>query len=195
MEEDSELPVVDGSPQDRSYSNGREIRADGNKRLPVLLVIALILICAGGIFYFISNRLKPTDTKGDTKPLEPFASRMAALEQKVTGLEAQITELQGKSTKVATDPFLLHQLEALSQKVEALEKHGLQADVESKIKPAPSKPAVKSPKKYHTVQRGETLPKIGKKYGVAVEELRKLNNLSKGQPIRIGQKLLVSAER
>jgi LysM repeat protein len=122
---------------------------------------------------------------------------MSAIEQKVTSLEAQITELQGKSSKGgATDPFLLHQVEALTKRVEALEKHGQQAGVESKTtRPAPSKPAVTSQKKYHTVQRGETLLKIAKRYGIAVGELRKLNNLSKGQSIKIGQKLLVSAER
>ena len=191
MKEDLELRIDDGSPQDRSYSKGRGIRTDGNKRLPALLGIMLILIFAGGIFYFITNRPTATDTKGE----EILASKIAALEQKVTGLESQITELQGKSNKGATDPFLLSRVEALAQKVEALEKRGQQPGVESKTRPAPPKPAVKSQKKYHTVQRGETLLKIGKKYGIAVAELRKLNNLSKGQSIRIGQKLLVSVER
>ena len=191
MNEDSELPIDDDTSQDRSYSKGRGARTDGTKRLSVLLVIALILICAGSIFYFITNRPKATDTKA----LEPLASKIAALEQKVTGIEAQITELQGKSSKGATDPFLLHQVEALGRKVEALEKRGQQPAVESKTRPASPKPAVTSQKKYHTVQRGETLLKIGKKYGIAVEELRKLNNLSKGQSIKIGQKLLVSVER
>jgi len=191
MKVDSELGTDDPSPQDRSYSKGRGIRTDSTKRLPVLLVIALILIFAGGIFYFITNLPKTTDTKA----LEPLASRIAALEQKVAGLETQITELQGKSSKGATDPFLLHQVEVLAKKLEALEKRGQQPGVEPKTRPAPPKPAVTSQKKYHTVQRGETLLKIGKKYGIAVEELRNLNNLSKGQSIKIGQKLLVSVER
>ena len=155
------------------------------------LGIMLILIFAVGIFYFITNRPTARDTKGE----EILASKIAALEQKIAGLEAQITELQGKSNKGATDPFLLHQVEGLAQKVEALEKRAQQPGVESKTKPAPPKPAVTSQKKYHTVQRGETLLKIGKKYGITVEELRKLNNLSKGQSIKIGQKLLVLVER
>jgi LysM repeat protein len=191
MKVDPELQMDDGSSQDRSYSKGKGFRTGGNKRFPVLLIIALVLISAGGIFYFITNRPKATDTKA----LEPLASKLAALEQKVTGLEAQITELQGKSSKGATDPFLLHQVELLTKKMEALEKRGQQPGVESKTRPAPPKPAVASQKKYHTVQKGETPLKIGKKYGIAVEELRKLNNLSKGQSIKIGQKLLVSAEQ
>jgi LysM repeat protein len=191
MTEDPELRIDNGSSHDRSYSKKRGLRTDGNKRIPALLGIMLILIFAGGIFYFITNRPTATDTKGE----ETLASKIAALEQKVTGLEGQITELQGKSNKGATDPFLLHRVEALAQKVEALEKRAQQPGVESKTTPAPPKPAVTSQKKYHTVQRGETLLKIGKKYGIAVAELRKLNNLSKDQSIRIGQKLLVSVER
>jgi LysM repeat protein len=191
MTEDPELRIDDGSSHDRSYSKKRGIRTDGNKQLPALLGIMLILIFAGSIFYFITNRPTARDSKGE----EILASKIAALEQKVTGLEGQITELQGKSNKGATDPFLLHQVEVLAKKVEALEKGARQPGVESKTKPAPPKPAVTSQKKYHTVQRGETLLKIGKKYGIAVAELRKLNNLSKDQSIRIGQKLLVSVER
>ena len=164
---------------------------DGNKRLPVLLGLALILLFVAGIIYFITKRPTATDTKGE----QTLASKMAAIEQNMTALEAQITELQGKSTKGGTDPFLLHQVEALTKKVEALEKRGQHPGVESKTRPAPTKPPVASQKKYHTVQKGEILPKIGKKFGITVEELRKLNNLSKGQSIKIGQKLRVSAER
>jgi LysM repeat protein len=185
------LTIDDGSPHDRTYSKGRGIRTDGNKHLPALLGIMLILIFAVGIFYFITNRPTARDTKGE----EILASKIAALEQKVTGLEGQITELQGKLNKGATDPFLLSRVEALAQSVETLEKRSQQPGVESKTKPALPKPVVTSQKKYHTVQRGETLLKIGKKYGIAVAELRKLNNLSKDQSIRIGQKLLVSVER
>ena len=191
-EEDPEFQRDDDSSKDRSYSKRREIRMDNKKRLPVLVGIALILIFVVGIIYFITKRPAATDTKSE----ETLASKMSAIEQKVTSLEAQITELRGKPTTGATDPFLLHQVEALTKRMEALEKGGQQPRVESKTtRPAPSKPAVTSQKKYHTVQRGETLLKIAKKYGIAVGELRKLNNLSKGQSIKIGQKLLVSAER
>ena len=192
MNEDPELERYDDSPKDRSYSKRRGIRMDGNKRRPVLLGLALILIFVVGIIYFATRRPTATDTKSE----ETLASKMSAIEQKVASLEAQITELQGKSTKGATDPFLLHQLEALTKRVEALERGRQQPGVESKTtRPAPSKPAVTSQKKYHTVQKGETLRKIAKKYGIAVGELRKLNNLSKGQSIKVGQKLLVSVER
>lgn len=43
----------------------------------------------------------------------------------------------------------------------------------------------------HIVKKGETLEKIAKKYGVSIEELKKLNNLKKSK-ISIGQKLIIS---
>src|SRR5271157_739902 len=118
MNEDPELQRDDDSPKDRSYSKREGIRMDSKKRLPVLVGIALILIFVVGIIYFITKRPTATDTKSE----ETLASKMSAIEQKVTSLEAQITELQGKSSKGgATDPFLLHQVEALTKRMEALE--------------------------------------------------------------------------
>jgi len=87
---------------------------------------------------------------------------------------------------------LLQRLDALTQKVEAMEKQK-QPIAGSKAKPsALSKPVSSSEKRYHKVQKGETLSQISKKYKISVEELRKLNNLSPNKPVRIGQKLLVS---
>jgi len=86
-------------------------------------------------------------------------------------------------------------MDSLAQKVESLEKRK-QPTAESKAKLSPSaKPAISTKKQFHTVQEGETLYRISKKYGISLKELRKLNNLSADQPLRAGQKLLVSPER
>lgn len=45
--------------------------------------------------------------------------------------------------------------------------------------------------KYYTVRSGDTLSKIARKYGTSVNNLRKLNDLSPADSIRIGQKLKV----
>ncbi len=192
--DDPEVHINDSSSQG-SYSRKRGIRANSDRRLPFLVGIGLVLIFVVGIAYFISNCTKSTDTKGSTQNENTLASRMTALEQKVSNLEAQLTELQGKPNKGATDPFLLHQVEILTKKVEALEERGRKSSVESRSNTVPPKPVVASQEKYHTVQAGDTLLKISKKYGISVEELRKLNNLSKDQPIKVGRKLLVSVKR
>jgi len=45
---------------------------------------------------------------------------------------------------------------------------------------------------YHTVERGDYLRKIAQRYGISVNELCLMNNISSGTRLRIGQKLRVS---
>ena len=158
-----------------------DIKSDSKRLLLVMLVIVLVLIFAVGINYFITKR----PAEGEAM----LQSKITSLEEKITGLEKQVADLQGKSVTGSPDPSLVHREEALSQKVEVLERKA-QLTPESKAKPASPKA---TPKRYHTVHKGETLSEISKKYGITVEELRKLNGLSRSQPVRTGQKLLVSA--
>ncbi len=158
-----------------------DIKSDSKRLLLVMLVLVLVLIFAAGIYYFVTKR--PAEGEATLQ------SRVASLEEKITGLEKQVADLRGKSVTGGPDPSLVQRLDALSQKVGVLERKG-QLTTESKGPPAPPKA---TPKRYHTVQKGETLSGISKKYGITVEELRKLNGLSRSQPARTGQKLLVSA--
>lgn len=90
---------------------------------------------------------------------------------------------------------LLGRVDALAYEVEALKKQK-KPIAELKTKPlSRSKLAASTAKKYHTVGKGETFYQISKKYGLSVGKIRKLNNLSLGQPLRIGQKLLVSPQK
>jgi LysM repeat protein len=60
-------------------------------------------------------------------------------------------------------------------------------------KPTPPKPKPKpkpKPQVYYTVSKGDTLTKIGRKYGVTVSALRSANGIS-GDLIRIGQRLKI----
>ncbi len=168
------------------FIKGRRIGLTSNKLLPVLIGIFIVMVFAGSLFYFVDRRA----TQGDAK----IQSKMTDFEQKITNLERQITELQDKLATAGPDSGLLQRLEALDQKVEALEKRA-QFKTESKSKLAPTKPVIAAQKRYHTVQKGETLHSISKRYGIAVEELRKLNNLSESQSIQTGQKLIISPEQ
>jgi LysM repeat protein len=186
MKDGAELQMNDDPPDDRIYSpKRRRIESNSNRLLPVMIIVLLVLIFAGGIYYFITRRPAESDAT--------LQSKFASLEEKIAGLEKQIVDLQGKSGTGGPDPFLLHRVEVLSQKVEELEKR-TQLKTELKAKPAPPKVAVTAQKQYHTVQKGETLYWISKKYGISLKELQKLNNLSADQPLRTGQKLLVSPQ-
>jgi len=198
MKNDSELEINHDWSEDQDYSPKRKFMRSGNTGfLRILLAVLLILLFLAGIFYFLSRQ--STDDEKDL-----LQSKLANLEQKLSSLEKQITELQGKVSTLGPDPALLQQLDALAQKVEALEKQpaaGTKAKTSTSSKPvaetkakspAPTKPAASTEKQYHTVQKGDTLYRISKKYGISVEDLRKLNNLSGDQALRAGQKLQVS---
>ena len=188
MTDDSKLKMNDTWSENSTYSpKRRQIESANNKSLSILLIILIILIFAGGIIYFLS--------KGPPGGGESLLQlKVTALEQKIAGLEQQLAELQGKITTSGKDPVLLQQVNALAKKVESLEKQK-QPTAESKAKPSPpSKQVVSTEKKYHTVQKGETLSGISKKYGISLEELRKQNNLSENQRIHTGQKLRVSPQ-
>ena len=173
MNEDPELQLNDTwSEENPRPARRKRAESDDNKRLPVLLGVILVLILLGGIVYFLGKGT------GGNEPT-PMESRVTALEQKIGALEKQIAELQEKSTASRPAPL------------------AVQKPAPAAASPAP--PASKAPaspdKRYHTVQKGETLSGIGAKYGVTVEELRKLNNLPASKSVRTGQKLLVSNGR
>jgi LysM repeat protein len=187
MKDDPELQMNHDWSDDDTYSPKRSrIRSDKSKSLQILLGILLIFIFVGGILYFLIKR----PIGGEASLLQ---SKLTVLEQKITELEKQLLVLQEKINTLGRDPALLQRVDALFQKVEALEK---QQTAELKTKPsAPAKSAISTGKQYHTVQKGETLYRISKKYRISVGELRKLNKLSADQPLLTGQKLLVSPGR
>ena len=189
MKDDLELQMDDARSDGRVYSPKRRGGGSGSSRyLRILVIVFLVLIFAGGILYFLGRQ-------PSSSGVEPLQSKVIALEQRIVGLEKQIAELRGKIITPGPDLALLQRVDALSQKVEALEKQKPPA-LEPKAKPlTPPKPTASVEKRYHTVQKGETLYGISKKYGINVEELRKLNDLSASQSLRTGQKILVSPGR
>ncbi|HNR21248.1 MAG TPA: transglycosylase SLT domain-containing protein [Bacteroidia bacterium] len=90
---------------------------------------------------------------------------------------------------------------ALASNVETLSKVDDQTEVDSNSKVAedgtlqltyePGKEARKSNYKYHTVQRGDTLWNIARRYDGTVEQLKQMNNLSRNATIKVGAKIKV----
>jgi len=189
MTDDPELKMNGTWSKDNiNPSRRKRVGSVDSKSLRILLVSLLILIFVGGIIYFLS---KGRATRGENL----LQLKVTALDQKISELEQQLTDLRGKIAAPGQDTALLQQVNALAQKVESLEKQK-QPAATPKAKSSPSsKPAVSAKKKYHTVQKGDTLYRISQKYGISVEELRKQNNLPAGQPVRAGQKVLVSTGR
>ena len=51
---------------------------------------------------------------------------------------------------------------------------------------------VSQAEEYYVVRSGDTLSRIGEQYGISVDEICRLNNISKNDNIYPGQKLLVA---
>jgi uncharacterized protein YraI len=58
---------------------------------------------------------------------------------------------------------------------------------------APTEQTIVGCTEYHTVQRGETLYRIARRYGTTYQALQRLNNLPDANRIRVGQRLCVQA--
>lgn len=124
--------------------------------------------------------------------LTQIHARLDQLEQKITKLDAkdaELTELvnDGKASAIKLE----ENMAALTQQVEKIASRPSALSMRKSAQPS----GIVSPgEKQHTVAQGETLYSIAKRYGLSVDELRRINNLSQGQPIQAGQNLAVSSE-
>lgn len=160
----------------------------------IIILIVLIFIFSGG------------DKKRSTLALTPIKVRLDLLEQRLTrleGVEVKIASLekQGKGLQQSmaegerSGMYLAQRLDKLTQRMDRFEK-GM-APVAAKTKASKAiqkKPTSLTKKLYHEVCPGENLYRISQQYGISVDELCRLNNITSKQAIYPGQKLLVAPE-
>ena len=161
------------------------------------LVVLIILI----LFLFLGG------DRGSKQDLSFIEARLGRIEDRIknTGVQEdrirQIEEQQKafRQSLLVMDRSLRSLKEDFNQLTVTYEN--LQ---QKKSAPEPPKPEASQPVKkeappqpkpaYHIVSRGETLYGISKKYGISVDELRRLNNMDPSSLIHPGQELLVSQE-
>jgi LysM repeat protein len=105
-----------------------------------------------------------TGNEGDNNQIKLIQERLKRLEDKIVKLE----EVNERLAKV----------EPLGKEISMLK--------DAKV----SEKGTKT--RYHQVRTGQTLWGTSRRYGLTVEELRKLNGLAPGAVIHPGQKLIVS---
>ena len=121
---------------------------------------------------------------GGETPREDLAlinGRLEQLESKLAQLEAQYTETNESVTTLGS--YVISLEEKIAKLTQEAEKASVAKQTVSQEK-----------KQYHKVIRGDTLYSISRKYGLSVEEIRRLNNLSINKPIQPGQKLMVTSD-
>jgi LysM repeat protein len=144
------------------------------------------------------------------KDVSQLMLRLVTLEKELqslankAGTVSQLTEL---TSKVAA---LQDRLDALTidQRMKSLTKNKTKAPAakpversETKAKPEPAPkpkpkavatPAKKEPKKLtYTVRRGDTLFTVAQRYKVRMSDIKKWNKISKGDILKIGEKLVI----
>jgi len=158
----------------------------------ILILIVLIALFSGGDNKLSTGDLSSIQVKLDQLEnrlthLEGMEVRIASLERQEKGLPQSMADRSGKS--------LTQRLDKLTQKVDQLEKRTASAPGKTEA-PYPIQRRSFPPDKgrYHEVRSGETLYRISRQYGISVDELCRLNNLTPEQAIHPGQKLLVAPE-
>lgn len=169
--------------------------------LRIFLMQIMLAIILGGIIYVSINQSTKDSLNTIVAKLEKLENRFDPLKEQLSKVEESIRTANGNPPQgVFADASLTAQASPQSKKMPApIEKvkqsipKGAASSAEIKTRPAsPQKEITQHGQQYHKVERGETLYRISKRYGIAVEEICRLNNLKQGQAIQPGQKLLVS---
>ena len=154
----------------------------------LILVLAFIMLGNGSERQEVAKRLDLLE-----KRLDDMEFRLGNLIQNSAGSDV------GALQKANQD--LSRRFDTLEGKLEARLNQMSVALTRLEKKPPPPKPAAKPAKapakpqpRLHTVKKGETLYQISRKYGMRVDEVRKLNGIGKDFKIYPGQKIKVAGK-
>ena len=167
--------------------------------IPFLLIGCGLVILI--VFFLIS-------VSGKENKIE--AARVESLEKRLGLLEDRVFKVEGASgdvENIADQGNRLNQLQKKMQQFEAsigpklnqlasavttMQKRMANIGPGKTVVPKPSAATTKTgQKQYHQVRSGETLYSIGRRYGVSIKDLRRLNNLAPESVIYPGQKIAV----
>ena len=164
----------------------------GGAGLLVLIILVVLL--------FLGGRGAPSE---DLSLIQARLTQMEARIKAAIAMENRLQQFEEKEKEVRqallkTDLSIRTIKGDLNQLIEAFESlQKKTTPVPQKVKaPKPVKEAsiVQTEQGYHLVSRGETLYRISKKYGISVDDLRRLNNMDPNALIHPGQKLLVAPQ-
>lgn len=165
-----------------------EIRLSWFGKIGFTFLTSLLILLLGATMGIIIG------SKTQIKQLEDRIVKLEKIEYRLTEIWEQaeffdqfkdrLDKLEGSLSK---SEYLVKNLDRFPKKI--AEKIPPK-EIEKSI---PLKPSPKiTQKRYHIVTSGETLYSISHQYGLPVEKIRLLNNLTKASVIRPGQRLLVS---
>lgn len=197
MDRDSDIESMRGLAGNIGYRNRKK---RSNTPLSPLVVGSIVMILLIAFFILFSRscgkeRIEEINSiLGRLDQLEEKLPQYAEIGSKIDRLESQVKEFQKSMSKLDRDGTSLRsELGTINKQVSLLKEEfssvsRKMSNIGTVQKQIP--PQVQGG--YHEVQKGESLYGIANKYGLSVEELRSMNNISKGQDtIYPGQKILV----
>ena len=174
--------------EDHDDPSGIQKWKKSQKQFLVFAAMAvLILILASALLFKAHDRAVKVE-------INTVHLKLTTLEMGVSRLEEEVNELRhfvSERKESATRPT--PKIDALARRMDRLEnKIAAVAPVPQAPKPTPEKTTLQAEARYHEVRRGETLFRISKDYGLSLEQLCRLNQITPDTPIQPGQKLLIS---
>ncbi len=158
----------------------------------LILAIILILLFTRSRSSTVENKI--LDLENRMTKLEESIAKFEAIDDRVAQIweQAQTFE-QFKERFDRSEASLMLRMDHMAKNIDNIQKQMGKSSAR-KAKSSTTKTVSKkiAKKKFHTVKPSETLYKIGRQYGLTVEEMRRLNKLADGDVIHPGQKLLVS---
>jgi len=199
MTDDYINKINEMADEDYLDDRGRHIW-DSKKSSPILLVL-LGLGFFVMIVLFIVFLSKTTDIVSKTKIVN-IEKRLAFLEERLGKIDEIdekliLLDMQGKKIELFVDRFDRFET-SMSLKMDIINNELYTSQKRSKKTAESKKPErTKIAKKithltYHEVKAKETLYQISRRYGLTVDDLRKLNRLTPEAVIHPGQKLIVA---
>lgn len=158
----------------------------------IFLLMVLIALLSGG-----GDRLPAGDLNKILVRLDRLEDRLIRLEgvaDRVDLLEKQEKDL--RQSIVETDRSgrgLTQRLDKLAGRFDSLQKRIASAEARANVLPSiQRKPASLAKRLYHEVRSGDSLYRIARQHGISVDELCRLNDITREQVIYPGQRLLVA---
>jgi len=170
----------------------------------ILIGLAVVISLAALLMLLLSTQKDPASDK-----------QMALLQEKIKQLEERLDRYEGVDEKVTriweqarafekfkdrfdrSETSIMLRMDQMTTSLESVQKQVGQIRkappvVSAPVKAAPVKAeSTAARNRFHTVEAGDTLYSISKKYGIEVDDLLKMNQLEKESILKLGQKLIV----
>ncbi len=158
----------------------------------LILLILLLLLFARNKMARFENRLNALEDR--VKSVEEKGQKLDAMRYGMAQIGEQSQSVEQLKTRFdRSEKTLTARMDQISKEFGTLKQQVLEAGVRKTTSSKTAKISERTLKnRYHVVKSGETLYTIGRRYGVTVKQLQKINKLSGGSVIHPGQKLKIN---